>query len=607
MIKFTPLIFLFIDMTKITRTFDILTNAEEKYNYDDFISIKRNGKWESFSTAEYRKQVDKFSLGLLAMDFKKGDKIATVMNNRPEWNFIDFGMSQIGCVHVNVYPTISETEYRHILSHSDAKILIVANSELYEKLKPVFDDTDNLKEIYTIDEVEGVKNWKEIGQLGITKEKELRSLLEKRRDDVQPDDLLTLIYTSGTTGLSKGVMLTHKNVVSNLLMVFRFTDYLKPGDKALSFLPLSHVLERTGNYFWQAKGLRIYYAESIDTIGENMKEIKVNTFITVPRVFEKVYDKIINKGRELPGLKKAIFFWAVKVGDKYDPDPKKRSAWYNWKLSLANKLIFSKWREALGGELKGVISGGAALQPRLARIFWAAQIIVQEGYGLTETSPVISANMPYFPGVKFGSVGVVPEEIDIKIAEDGEILEKGDNLMKGYYKNPELTKKAIDEEGWFHTGDIGELDENRILTITDRKKEIFKLSGGKYVAPQQIENKFKESQFIDQIMVIGENEKFTAALIVPDFVFLHNWCFIHKVKFEDNTDLIKHPKIIARYQEEIDKYNEQLGQVSKIKVFKLVSESWTPESGDLSPTQKLKRKVLMKKYNHLVEEIYEKN
>ncbi|RLD48934.1 MAG: long-chain fatty acid--CoA ligase, partial [Bacteroidetes bacterium] len=301
MIKFTPLIFLFIDMTKITRTFDILTNAEEKYNYDDFISIKRNGKWESFSTAEYRKQVDKFSLGLLAMDFKKGDKIATVMNNRPEWNFIDFGMSQIGCVHVNVYPTISETEYRHILSHSDAKILIVANSELYEKLKPVFDDTDNLKEIYTIDEVEGVKNWKEIGQLGITKEKELRSLLEKRRDDVQPDDLLTLIYTSGTTGLSKGVMLTHKNVVSNLLMVFRFTDYLKPGDKALSFLPLSHVLERTGNYFWQAKGLRIYYAESIDTIGENMKEIKVNTFITVPRVFEKVYDKIINKGRELPG------------------------------------------------------------------------------------------------------------------------------------------------------------------------------------------------------------------------------------------------------------------------------------------------------------------
>ena len=593
-------------MTKITRTFDVLTNAEENYNYEVALSVKRNGKWENFSTAEYRKYVDDLSLGLLAMGFEKGDKIATVTNNRPEWNFIDFGMSQIGCVHVSVYPTISKTEYLHILSHSDAKIIIVADAELYKMIKPVFDKTNNLKEIYTIDKVEGVKNWKEICELGASKEKELKPLLEKRRDDVQPDDLLTLIYTSGTTGLSKGVMLTHKNVVSNVLMSAQFSEYLKANDRALSFLPLSHILERTGNYCWQSKGLKIYYAESIDTIGENMREIKVNTFITVPRVFEKVYDKIINKGRELPDLKKAIFFWAVKVGDKYDPDPKKRSAIYNMKLALANKLIFSKWREALGGELKGVISGGAALQPRLARIFWAAQIIVQEGYGLTETSPVISANMPYFPGVRFGSVGVVPEMLDIKIAADGEILEKGDNLMKGYYKNPELTRKAIDENGWFHTGDIGELDENRILTITDRKKEIFKLSGGKYVAPQQIENKFKESQFIDQLMVIGENEKFTAALIVPDFVFLHNWCFLHKVKFVDNTDLIAHPKILARYQEELDIYNEELGQVSKIKVFKLVSESWTPESGDLSPTQKLKRKVLMKKYSHLVEEIYEK-
>ena len=594
-------------MTKITRTFDILSYSEENYKLDVALSVKRNGKWENFSTTEYRKNVDDFSLGLLAMGFEKGDKIATVTNNRPEWNFIDFGMSQIGCVHVCVYPTISKTEYLHILSHSDAKIIIVADAELYEMIKPVFDKTDNLKEIYTFDEIEGVKNWKEICELGASKEKELRPVLKTRKDDVKPDDLLTLIYTSGTTGLSKGVMLTHKNVVSNFLMAFQFATYLNPGDRALSFLPLSHVLERVGNYVWQAKGLILYYAENIDTIGDNMREIKVNTFITVPRVFEKVYDKIINKGRELSTIKKMIFFWAVRVGDKYDPDPKKRSAWYNWKLALANKLIFSKWREALGGEMKGVISGGAALQPRLARIFWAAQIIVQEGYGLTETSPIISANKPYFPGVRFGSVGIVPEEIDIIIAEDGEILVKGANLMKGYYKNPELTRKAIDEDGWFHTGDIGELDENRMLTITDRKKEIFKLSGGKYVAPQQIENKFKESQFIDQLMVIGENEKFTAALIVPDFVFLHNWCFLHKVKFVDNTDLIAHPKILARYQEELDKYNEELGQVSKIKVFKLVSESWTPESGDLSPTQKLKRKVLMKKYNKLVEEIYEKN
>ncbi|NOX86192.1 MAG: long-chain fatty acid--CoA ligase [Chlorobi bacterium] len=591
-------------MAKITRTFDLLTNAEENFNYDVALSVKRNGKWENFSTADYRKYVDEFSFGLLDMGFEKGDKIATITNNRPEWNFIDFGMSQIGCVHVCIYPTISETEFRHILSHSDAKIIIVADMALYQKIKPIFDITGNLKEIYTIDPVEGARNWKEICERGRSKEKEIRPLLEKRRDDVQPDDLLTLIYTSGTTGLSKGVMLTHKNVVSNLLMAFRFATYLKPGDRALSFLPLSHVLERTGNYLWQAKGLVIYYAESIDTIGENMKEIRVNTFITVPRVFEKVYDKIINKGRELPAIKKMIFFWAVRVGDRYDPDPKKRSTWYNFKLYLANKLIFSKWREALGGELKGVIAGGAALQPRLARIFWAANIIVQEGYGLTETSPVVSANNSYFPWVRFGSVGVVPEEIDIKIAEDGEILVRGDNLMKGYYKDPEKTREAIDDEGWFHTGDIGKLDENRMLTITDRKKEIFKLSGGKYVAPQQIENKFKESQFIDQIMVIGENRKFTAALIVPDFVFLHKWCFLHNVRFEDNADLIKKPKVIARYQEEVDKYNEQLGHVSKIKVFRLVCESWTPESGDLSPTQKLKRKVLLKKYSHLVEEIY---
>jgi len=440
-------------MTKITRTFDVLTNAEENYNYDVALSVKRNGKWENFSTAEYRKHVDDFSLGLLAMGFKKGDKIASVTNNRPEWNFIDFGMSQIGCVHVGIYPTISETEFSHILSHSDAKIILIADVELYEKIKPVFDKTENLKEIYTFDEVKGVKNWKEICTLGASKEQELRPSLEKQRDDVKPDDLLTLIYTSGTTGLSKGVMLTHNNVVSNVLLAFQFATYLNPGDRALSFLPLSHILERLGNYVWQAKGLIIYYAESIETIGENMREIKVNTFITVPRVFEKVYDKIINKGRELSAIKKMIFFWAVNVGNQYDPDPKKRSFIYNKKLALANKLIFSKWREALGGELKGVIAGGAALQPRLARIFWAARIIVQEGYGLTETSPLISANNSYFPWIKFGSVGVVPKEVDVKIAEDGEILAKGENLMKGYYKNPELTSQVIDKDGWFHTGD----------------------------------------------------------------------------------------------------------------------------------------------------------
>ena len=592
-------------MTEITRTFDVLSLAEKNYNTDIALSVKRNGQWENFSTNDYRKNVDNFSLGLLSMGYKKGDKIATISNNRPEWNFIDFGMSQIGCVHVGIYPTISDKEFLHILSHSDSRILIVSGKEIYDKIYPIYKKTKNLEEIYTIEKVEGVKNYSEILELGESKKDELNNELISRRDEIVPDDLLTIFYTSGTTGLSKGVMLSHKNVVSNLLMARRFTEYINPGERALSFLPLSHVLERVGNYLWQYLGLSIYYAESLETIGDNMREIKVNVFITVPRVFEKVYDRIINKGRELPLIKKMMFFWAVRVGDKYDPNPANRSAFYNFKLAIANKLIFSKWREALGGELKGVIAGGAALQPRLARIFWAAKIIVQEGYGLTETSPIIAATLPSYPGVRFGSVGIIPPEIEVKIAEDGEILERGPNLMKGYYKNPELTKEAIDEDGWFHTGDIGMIDEEGLLKITDRKKEIFKLSGGKYVAPQQVENLFKESQFIEQLIVLGENERFTSAIIIPDFEFLHNWCSIHHVSFHDNDDLIKKEKVIARYQRELDKYNPELDQVAQIKVFRIVSDDWTSDNGLLSPTQKLKRKVVKEKYSELITGIYE--
>ncbi len=594
-------------MSDVTRTFDILSNSEEKYNHDVALAAKRNGKWETFSTNEYRKYADYFSLGLLAMGLKHGDKIAIVSNNRPEWNFMDVGLSQIGCVQVTIYPTISEREYRHILSHSDAKLLIVSSEELYSKLKPVFDDTENLKEFYTIERVEGVKNWNEILDLGKSKEKELRPLLVERRDAVTPDDVATLIYTSGTTGLSKGVMLTHNNIISNVKMATWFVQYLKPGDRALSFLPLSHILERTGDYLWQYKGLKLYYAESIDTIGEDMRDIKVNTFITVPRVFEKVYDKIVSKGRDLKGIKKMLFFWALELGDKFDPNPANRNAWYNFKLSIANKLIFSKWREALGGELKGVIAGGAALQPRLARVFWAANIFVQEGYGLTETSPLVSANNVYHPYVRFGWVGYVPKSVQVKIADDGEVLVKGPNVMKGYYKDPEKTSQAIDKEGWFHTGDIGELDDQRMLRITDRKKEMFKLSGGKYVAPQQVENIFKESMFIEQIMVIGENEKHTAALIVPDFEFLTNWCKIHHVVVSGIEEMIVHPKVIARYEREVEKYNKDLDKVMKVKKFKLIGDNWTPENGLLSPTQKLKRKVILKKYKALADEIYEKN
>jgi len=594
-------------MSNVTRTFDVLTNAEENYNHDIALAVKRNGKWETFSTAEYRQNADMVSLGLLALGLEKGDKVAIVTNNRPEWNFLETGISQIGCVQVTVYPTISETEYRHILSHSESKLLFVATEELYHKLKPVFDDTENVQELYSIDKVEGVKNWKEVQELGKSKESELRPLLEKRRDEVTPEDLSTLIYTSGTTGLSKGVMLTHNNIISNVKLADEFIQYLYPGDRALSFLPLSHILERTGNYLWQYHGLKIYYAETIETIGDDMREIKANTFITVPRVFEKVYDKIVNKGRELKGIKKSLFFWALEVGDKFDPNPANRSAFYNFKLSIANKLIFSKWREALGGELKGVIAGGAALQPRLARVFWAAKIFVQEGYGLTETSPLVAANNVYHPYVRFGWVGYIPKSIQVKIADDGEILVKGDNVMKGYYKDPEKTNQAIDKEGWFHTGDIGEVDDQRMLRITDRKKEMFKLSGGKYVAPQQVENTFKESMFIEQIMVVGENEKHTAALIVPDFIFLSNWCKIHHVTVNNNKEMINNQVVITRYEKEVAKYNKDLNKVMQIKKFKLVCEDWTPENGFLSPTQKLKRKVILANYKNLLDEIYEKN
>lgn len=589
-------------MNEIRRTFDILRYNEKHQPLEKALSIKRNGQWESFSTQQYREKVDYISYALLQMGFQKGDKIATVINNSPEWNFIDFGMSQLGIVHVGIYPTISEKEYLHILGHSGAKILIVSNKDLYDKLIPVYDQVDSLTEIYSIEKVDGVKSLEDLLQIGQKNQEALKDQLQERMDTVEPDDLLTLIYTSGTTGLSKGVMLTHNNVVSNVKLGFEFTYYLTPGERAFSFLPMSHVLERSGNYLWQAKGLGVYYAGSIESVVPDMKEAKPHVFISVPRIFEKIYDKIINTGREQSFIKKNIFFWAVKLADEYDADPSKRSWYYNFRHKIADKLIFSKWRDALGGCLKGSVSGGAALQPRLARAFWAANIRVQEGYGLTETSPITTANGHEFPKVRFGAVGYVNTSVQVKIAEDGEILIKGENVMKGYYKDEEKTKEVL-KDGWFHSGDIGKIEDG-FLFITDRKKEIFKLSGGKYVAPQVIENILKESSFIEQVMVVGENERFTAALIVPDFVFLHKWSELHAVTFKNDKELIENETVIARYQKEVEQFNEQLGHISKVKEFRLVCESWTPESGDLSPTLKLKRRSLLNKYEQKIKDIY---
>lgn len=590
-------------MEEIKRTFDIVDRMYDALQRDDALVVKRNGKWEKFSTSEYKEMVDLVSCGLLELNFQQGTKIASVSNNRPEWNMMDMGMSQIGGVHVPIYPNISDEEYEHILTHSDARFLILSSLELYNKIKPVADKVKNIEKVYTFDKIDGVPNWEEIVELGkAVREKNIDKVKEIKAG-IKPEDLCSIIYTSGTTGLSKGVMLSHNNFVSNVLSCLPVLP-LDRQDIVLSFLPLCHVFERMVNYLFQFYGNGVYYAESIDTVGDNIKEIKPHAFASVPRVVERLYDKIIMKGKDLKGIKRALFFWAVNLGLKFELN-NANGAWYGLKLKIADKLIFSKWREALGGRVKVIVSGGAALQPRLARIFYAAGLIIQEGYGLTETSPVIAVNYRQYPKIKFGTVGPVIGGVEVKIAEDGEILMKGPNLMMGYYKDPEKTAEVVDSEGWFHTGDIGLLHEGNILQITDRKKEIFKLSTGKYLAPQVIENKFKESQFIEQIMVVGEGEKYAAAIICPAFEFLHGWCAIHNLRYRDNKDLIQIPEVINRIQKEVDKFNTQLGRHEQLKKFELTCQEWLPTTGELSPTLKLKRKFLADKYKIKLQRLYD--
>jgi len=589
-------------MIKITRTFDIVDALVENYQKDAILAVKRNGQWEKFSTNEYARNRDLFSYGLLALGFKKQDKIVTVSNNRPEWNFMDMGMTQVGVVHVPVYPTIGDDDYRHILKHSDAKIVIVSSQEYYEKIKPLADDTPNIDKVYTLDEVAGAPNWNEILELGKENEEKYKDELVKIKESIDPDEMMSIIYTSGTTGTPKGAMLSHRNFIANVEATANILP-INETHRFLSFLPLCHVFERMVNYFWQYKGASVYYAESFETIGENLREVNPHGFATVPRVVEKLFDKITLKGKELTGLKKNIFFWAVDLGLRYELN-RANGWWYEFQLKLARKLVFKKWQEALGGNIFVIVSGGAALQPRLARLFTAAVMPIQEGYGLTETSPVIAVNHAEYPLLKFGTVGPILDNIEVKIAEDGDILMRGPSLMLGYYKDPERTAEAIDKDGWFHTGDIGEIHELNILKITDRKKEIFKLSTGKYVAPQVVENKFKESSFIEQIMVVGAGEKYAAAIISPSFEFLHGWSFKNKIKFRENTDLIKHPKVLERYQKEIDKLNEGLGRHEQIKKFALTPDEWTTETGELSPTLKLRRRIVKEKYRKEFDSLY---
>jgi long-chain acyl-CoA synthetase len=584
----------------IFRTFDIVGKMLAEYPKEDALAVKRNGKWEKFSTAEYRRLVDLFSYGLLAMGIQKGDKIFTISNNRPEWNIIDIGMSQVGAVHVPVYPNNSDEEYLHILTHSDARFVIVSSQDFYEKILPLVKKSPLVEKVFTFDQVKGAANWQEIINLGsknIQPEK-LKTISEA----IQPDDLVSIIYTSGTTGRSKGVMLSHDNFMANVKATFHILPIDHTG-RFLSFLPLCHVFERMVNYLIQHQGVSVYYAESTETIGDNLREVNPDGFASVPRVIEKLFDKLLLKGKELKGIKRGLFFWAVDIGLKYELNGA-NGALYEMKRKIADKLIYSKWREALGGNLKLIVSGGAALQPRLARVFCCAGIKIQEGYGLTETSPVIAVNHGEFPLLRFGTVGPLLDNVQVKIAEDGEILMKGPSLMMGYYKDPEKTAEVIDSEGWFHTGDIGELQDLHILKITDRKKEIFKLSTGKYVAPQVVENIFKESQFIEQLMVVGADEKFTAAIICPSFHFLNGWAFLHHVKYRDTKELILHPKVRERFQEEVDRINKQLNSYEQIKQFELTCTEWTPETGELSPTLKLRRNVVKQKYKILFDRIY---
>jgi len=588
----------------LKRTFDILNNLLNLCpDKEDMLCSKDKGNWVRYSVKDYLNMAEKVSYGLLEMGLKKGDLVVTISNNRPEWNFMDMALSQTGIVHVPVYPTISEDDYTYILNNCEPKLLVVSDKSLYDKLKPIADKIASVRAVFTYNEVDGARNWKEILALGQQNAGKHAGNLKKIKDEVHADDLVTLIYTSGTTGNPKGVMLTHGNIMSNVRSISQVFNF-NHTHRTLSFLPISHVFERTINYYFQSVGLSIYYAESMGTIGDNLKEVKPHIFISVPRLLERTYDKIIQKGRDLHGIKKQIFFWAVNLGMKYKI-PDTNGPFYKLLLKVADKLIFSKWREALGGKVQLIVAGGAALQPRLCTIFNAAGIPVAEGYGMTESSPVISTNRePHTGNIRVGTVGFAIPGVEVKIADDGEILCKGPNVMKGYYKEPEYTREVIDEEGWLHTGDIGVLVEGRYLKITDRKKEMFKLSSGKYIAPQIIENKLKESVFIEQVMVIGENQKFASAVISPDFNFLHNWAMRHGINFRDNADLIQNTKVVARFQRVVNEMNNQLGQTEQIKRFRIVQEEWTPNTGELSPTLKLKRKFLTQRYAKLIDEIF---
>jgi long-chain acyl-CoA synthetase len=589
-------------MVSITRLFDFPYYQQETYNLPVALATKKNGVWEKTSSQEYIAKANAVSRALLRMGIQKDDKIALITsNNRTEWNIMDIGILQTGAQNVPIYPTISEEDYEYILNHSGSMYCFVSDDEVLQKVRLIQANVPTLKEVYSFNEIPGCKHWSELLTLGADESNQ--SEVEARKGSIQTDDLATIIYTSGTTGRPKGVMLSHKNIVSNVLDSAPRIPFDPGKSTALSFLPICHIFERMILYIYQYYGVSVYFGESIEKISDNLKEVSPTVITAVPRLLEKVYDKIYAKGSELTGIKKKLFFWAIDLGLKYEPYGA-NGYWYEFQLKIARKLIFSKWKEGLGGKLDLMVSGSAALQPRLTRVFAAAEIPVMEGYGLSETSPVIAVNDQRNKGFKIGTVGKVIRNVEVKIAADGEILCKGPNVMLGYFKDPEKTAEAL-QDGYFHTGDIGEIDSEGFLKITDRKKEMFKTSGGKYIAPQLIENAMKQSRFIEQIMVIGDGEKMPAAFIQPNFDFVKEWAKLHKITLgSTNAEISANPDVIKRIDGEVETINEKFGNWEKIKRFELTPDVWSIDGGQLTPTLKLKRKIIKEIYKDLYAKIY---
>jgi long-chain acyl-CoA synthetase len=581
----------------ISRLFDFAYHQLENCPNDKCFNYKKEKVWQSISSLQYITLANKVSSSLLKLGVQPNDKIAIITeNNNPNWHILDIGVLQIGAQNVPLYATLSEKDYEYILNHSDAKYCFVSNADLYEKVKSASKNTQ-LKEVFSLDEIDTDYGWKSFLKIG--ESSNYQAEITAVKETIKPEDLATIIYTSGTTGTPKGVMLSHKNIVFTVFTTANALDLNKDEKRVISYLPICHIFERTASYFNQYKGYEVYFAESIEKIGDNIREVTPDYLAVVPRLLEKIFDKIVDKGGQLTGVKKKLFFWSLALAEKYEPYHKNGS-WYHFKLKIANKIIFTKWREALGGNLKFMVSGSAPLQERLIRVFTAAGIPVYEGYGMTESSPGGTLNDLRNSGLKIGSVGKPLEGIEIKIAADGEILMKGENIMLGYYKNESMTANTI-IEGYLHTGDIGTIDANGFLTITDRKKEMFKTSGGKYIAPAALESQFKQSRFIEQIMVIGEGQKMPAAFIQLHFEFIYEWAKKHHHVI---TDITSDEKLIQRIQKEIAFYNKKFGKWEQLKKFEITKDEWTIDAGHLTPTMKMRRKIIKQKYNDLYQKIY---